>query len=60
MALLKKYWPEIVLIVTGIWSTTGPQIQAFVTAHPQVSTVIGVIVAIGTHLLPSPVASKTV
>jgi hypothetical protein len=59
MTFLKKAWPEIVLAAGALWTVFGTQIQAVISAHPAVSAVIGVLVAVGTHLLPSPVAPAT-
>jgi len=55
MNFLKKAWPEIVLGAGALWTVFGTQIQAIVAKNPEASTIIGILIAVGTHLLPSPV-----
>jgi hypothetical protein len=54
MDLLKKWWPTLVIAATALWGAFGSQIQAIVASHPKWTVVISAIVAIGSHLLASP------
>jgi hypothetical protein len=55
VSFLKAHWTLIVSLAVAIWGVVGTQVQAYVTAHPSWTVVIGVIGAILAHLSPSPV-----
>lgn len=57
MTILKKWWPTILPVLLMIGSALTPVITNFLSAHPEVSTILASIYAILTHLLPSPVTS---
>jgi hypothetical protein len=59
LVFIKRWWPTILTAVGALWAAFGPQIQAVVASHPKLSSVLGLILAIATHMLPSPVASST-
>jgi hypothetical protein len=54
--LLKKWYPSIVAGVVALWGVFGTQVQAAVAAHPSVVAVLGPLVVILMHLMPSPVS----
>lgn len=55
---VKKFWPEVVIIATGLWTGFGTQIQAFVSAHTGLSATLGTAALVIAHLAPSPVAAQ--
>jgi hypothetical protein len=57
-SVVKKFWPEVVVIAGGIWTGFGTQIQAWIGAHAGVTSVLGVIALVVAHLAPSPVAAQ--
>jgi hypothetical protein len=58
LALLKKYWPTIVLVAGAVWGVLGTSIQSAVAAHPNLVAVLGPLVVALAHLLPSPVSKS--
>ena len=58
LALLKKYWPTIVAVAVAVWGVVGTAVQAAVAAHPNLVAVLGPLVVVLAHLLPSPIATK--
>jgi hypothetical protein len=57
-SVVKKFWPEVVIIATGLWTGFGTQIQAYISAHPALTGVLGTIALVVAHLAPSPVAAQ--
>jgi hypothetical protein len=55
----KKWWPSLVAGAVALWGVFGTQIQAVVMAHPTLVAVLGPVIAILMHLLPSPVAKSS-
>jgi len=59
--LLTNYGPSVLALLSAVAVSFAPQEQAFVTAHPAVSTVIAALYAILTHALPgSPLGGGTI
>lgn len=49
-----KYLPSILAALVSLAGLFAPQVQALISAHPQISAVIAGIYAILTHFLPAP------
>jgi len=59
-SFLTNYGPSILALIMAALSVFQPQVQGFVSAHPAVSTGIGALYAILTHVLPgSPLGGGT-
>ncbi len=56
MNTLKKWWPSILPGLVALWTVYGSQVQHFVSAHPEMSTIFGGLYAVVAHLMPSPAA----
>ena len=58
MTILSKWWPSIVVAAGALYGAFGAQIQGDISKHPAWASVIAGVVAVGTHLLPSPVVKS--
>ena len=58
-ALLKKFWPTVVMLAGGLWAGFGTQIQSFVASNPKASAVAGIAAVIVAHLAPSPLSKPS-
>lgn len=53
-----KWWSLIAAIGASVVTAVTPTVQSALSHHPLVTTVIGSIIAVVLHWLPSPVATK--
>ena len=51
-----KYLPSLLAAVIALLGIFADPVQAFVSSHPAVATVVAGLGAIVAHLLPSPTA----
>ena len=51
-----KYLPSLLAAVIALLGIFADPVQAFVSSHPAVATVVAGLGAIVAHLLPSPAA----
>jgi hypothetical protein len=56
---LKAWWPTILPGVVALWGAYGTQVQAFISAHPELAGLAAALYAVFSHLMPSPVANST-
>lgn len=52
------YLPTILTILGALGGAFSTQIQALATAHPTATAILGGIVGVILHFLPSPTAAK--
>jgi hypothetical protein len=59
LTILKRWWPSILAGVGALWGVFGTQIQALISAHPRIDSVLGALAVVIAHMLTSP-ANATV
>jgi hypothetical protein len=56
---MKKWIPSFLSLLAGAVTIFSPDLQAVIAAHPETAGVLASVVAIITHLLPSPTHTTT-
>lgn len=52
--LIKLHWPAIVAFGLAFWAKFGSQVQAYVTAHPNLSIAYALVSFVVAYYLKSP------
>jgi hypothetical protein len=59
MINLNKWWSVLAAIGVSALSALSPTVQGLLSAHPTATAVIGSIIAVVLHWLPSPASLPT-
>jgi FtsH-binding integral membrane protein len=58
-AFIKLHWPAILAFALAFWAKFGSQIQAYITAHPNLSIAYALVSFVVAYYLKSPVQKNS-